>query len=187
MGFGKDNKGAIIRETGTATLGTLAQNTALAIGSAVTTNLQSPFRILKTQVFAAIEEISASAQDKSTGSGLLLGIANGELTVAEIAEAFTVDGPTDRNERLQQEKAERGVFLIGMFKPALIAQGAADYSGTTGDTGSHHPNMQLEVVHKQPWTYLDPEAWQFFVYNIGIALNTGGKCKLVATHFGVWV
>jgi len=162
--------GAIIREHQSQALGTLGADVALIIGGGVT--LSEDFRILKSQVSAFVAALTAGE-----GQGLMLGVANGELSVAEIKECLEADGPTDRNDRELVEKAERQVHIIGMYQ--------ADGLGTGGIFLGKQGEPVIE--DKFRWTYSDPEGWNFFVYNAGAALTTGAALTVVATHYGVWV
>ncbi len=107
----------------------------------------------------------------------MLGICNGELSVAEIAEALTVDGPGDRNDRVNQEQAERAVWIIG----TPDATGGGTQFNLKGQNGS------TIIEWKKRWTFSDPEGWDFFIFNLGTALTTGGNANLLATNYGVWV
>ncbi len=172
MGFGKNGTGVIIREQTSKALSTLAANTTILVD----TNdlaIGEDFRMLKSEIAAHIEGLTAGE-----GSGLIFGICNGELSVAEIAEALTNDGPSDRNDRGPQESAERFVKVLSQ-----LDLGQADTKGAfRNDT-----NGPI-IVAKPQWTFSNPEGWNFFVHNDGpSALTTGATMRLLMTHFGVWV
>ncbi len=173
MGFGKGGTGAIIRQNESVSLGTLANNTALKLTNGVT--LTEDFRILKSEIIALYRGLTTGE-----GEGLMLGICNGELSVAEIAEALTVDGPGDRNDRVNQEQAERAVWIIATpgFGTGAVGASQVNLKG---------PNGSTIIEWKKRWTFSDPEGWDFFVFNLGTALTTGGNCNLLATNYGVWV
>ncbi len=172
MGFGKDHKGVILREKQSQALGTLAANTAvLAEGP----NIEEDFRVMKSEVYAVVTGLTAAQ-----GAGLLLGMSNGRLTIAEIAECLNMAGPLGPSDRVRTEFAERQCHIIGALRIPDIAETEAVFEdGVT---------RGQKMVDKFPWTYTDTDGWDFFVWNpSGAGLTTGATMHLQATHFGVWV
>ncbi len=170
MGFGKDGKGAIIKELTTVSLGTLDINVALIFTGPIA--LEENFRILKTQVIAY-----ATGLTSGEGNGLVLGIANGELAASEIEESIEADGPLDRSDRIVQEKAERFTKFVGTARP----------TGTAGELAIVGPEGGSPIEFNLRWTFTDTDSWAWFVYNMGPQLTTGATIRVVATHYGVWV
>jgi len=172
MGFGKDNKGAIIRETiqDEALAGLSAHDAVKFAGPVITED----FRLLKTEVVAMVNALT-----QGQGEGMIFGIANGELTAAEIEEAIEANGPLDRNDRQGQERSERNVKILGVSR----------LDGTSTQTEKQFENVDggLIMVSKHRWTYSNPEGWAWFIYNPGGTLTTGSTLQLSATHYGVWV
>ncbi len=169
MGFGKNNTGVIIRDNSGIALGTLAGETAIV----VTTDISwtEDFRCLKSEIFAMLDGITTGE-----GARLVLGIANGDLTAAQIAECLQADGPGDRNDTVPGERAERPVWIIGAVVGDLVG---ARFVGHNGG-----PLMEW----KKRWTFSNPEGLEFFIYNqSGTALTTGATVRIDATHFGVWL
>ncbi len=170
MGFGKDGKGVIIREDDVESLGALAQFSVVKMDGIT---LREDFRMLKSEIFAHVDVLTAGE-----GQGLLLGIANDDLSAAEIAACIVTDGPTDNSDRIKVETANRNVKLLS----SAILQ---DVAGTSrhffGENGSPM------ITSKHRWTYSNPEGWAFFIFNDGLTLTTGSAVRLVATHFGMWV
>ncbi len=169
MGFGKDGKGALIRESTSLDLGTLGAVTAIKADAALV--IGDDFRLLKSEIMATLERDLGG-----TDEAVLIGIADNELSVAEIAECLVANGPIDRNDNLANERAMRPVWIIGQFRGV-------------GAVETIH--MGLPIIHKgKPWTFSNPEGWTFFAFNpTGAALadtNTP-EVKLFATHYGVWV
>ncbi len=119
-------------------------------------------------MFAFVEGLTAG-----DGEGLTIGIANGELTVAEIAECLIADGPSDRNDRIKQERAERFVKVFGLLNDLQHM--------FVGENGSR----QMQV--KPRWTFSNPEGWDYFIFNAGSALTTGSTAKLLQTSYGLWL
>ncbi len=171
MGFGKDNKGVIVVEQRDEALTTLAGTTVRHFGTklAITENL----RILKTEVQCFVNGPNANEHE-----GLMLGMANGDLTVVEIKEALEAQGPLGPNQRPQAEAAERFVKLVGAIVPQLDATDQR----FVGEGGS--PMMEV----KPRWTFAPVLGWNWFIYNrSNSALTTGSTALLNAKHFGVWV
>ncbi len=170
MGFGKDGTGAIVRENSATALGALAANVTIKLA---TLTLGEDFRILKSEIFSHIEGLTAGQ-----GIGLLLGIANNELSVTEIAAAVNNNGPTDLNDRVSQELSERNVKILSS---ALLLDSGGISRQFIGDDGGP------KTISKHRWTYSNPEGWCFFIHNDGQTLTTGATCRIAATHFGMWV
>ncbi len=169
IGFGKDGKGAIIREDITITLGALAGKTGiLTTNGGLQNGLQEDFRILKTELHG--NEIGITALDEPVELYML----NGELTLAEAEAAIEIDGPQDRNDRVSMELAERWVRYIGKFPDVTGLASAREFV----------PVGKLTAR----WTFSDPEGWNYMAYNnSGANRTTGAVISLKATHYGVWV
>ncbi len=172
MGFGKGNQGIIVRERASQALGTLADGVVILLGGLTPTE---DFRMLKSEVIAYI--IGLTAGDDM--NGLLFGIANGELSVAEIKECLEIAGPLDRNDRDGHEKALRNVKILGAIGQIGETDTVAQFKNENGGP---------TLINKHRWTYNNPEGWSYFLYNnTGSAMITGSTCKLYATNYGVWV
>lgn len=163
MGFGRDGKGVIIREDVDITLGTLAQNTAIkATSGGLGGAMDEDFRMIKSEFNAAFEMQAA-------GDEFYIGIADNELTVAEIAECLAVNGPIAMNDNLGRERAERPVWLLGIF---------------SNNSKNQH---LLPVEFKLRWTFSNDEGWTWFAFNPAAdALTTGAIVNIHAKHYGVW-
>ncbi len=170
MGFGKDGKGVIITEQRSQALSTLAAQTALLIDTKLA--MEEDFRILKAIVHCHIAGLT-------TGEGprLLLGLADGNLTAAQIAEHITAGGPLNPNETPEVERAMRPVFIVG-------AIGGPAATEVFKDIVSNAP----VCISKPRWTFQDGDSWNWFLYNqSGTAMTTGATAFLIAKDFGVWV
>lgn len=162
MGFGKDGKGAIIRESVEIVTGSLAAFTGLKQTSGgIRTLLQSPFRIIKTEYVISIEHALSQT--------IALYLCNDELTASEIEVAIESDGPVDWNQHDEQEVAERYVKMMNII--------GAD------------PQDVRDVISKTiRWTFADPEGWCWYVYNTtSQALSNTVSVRVYATHYGVWL
>ncbi len=168
MGFGKDGKGVIIRERDTITLGALnslavvKQDNPLVIGD--------DFRMIKAQI---LPYLSGATPVENDGP-VIIGIADDELSVTEIAECLVAAGPLDRNDNLANERAMRPVFEIAQLP----------FVDDTSETVQYV--LPLEKVVR--WTFSNPEGWTLFAFNNGgSALTTGGVISLLNKFYGVWV
>lgn len=171
MGFGKNGRGAILRENVLITVGGLAANTGILAngGSRISDNLQDDFRILKTEI--ALSKVDQTSDEAS----LYLYMVDGELTLAEAAASIQNGGPLDRNDNDQRERAERWV------KPICSLQASSDITTAGG------PLYQLPIVVKPGWTFSNPEAWDWMVFNQGATSSGAALVRMFVTHYGVWV
>ena len=171
MGFGKNNTGVIIREQASQAIGTLAANTALIIASGDLT-ITEDFRMLKSEIIAHVDALTSTE-----GEGLILGICNGDLTVAQIAAVMQLDGPSDFSDRDGIEVAERFVKAISQLDTRDLTN--AVFKNENGGP---------IIVIKPRWSFSNTHGWNFFVYNDGAnAFTTGAVVRLIMTHFGVWI
>ncbi len=172
MGFGKDNKGVIMREQASIAIGTLAANTALKVDSGAI-GITEDFRMLKSEICAHLDGITATE-----GEGLMFGICNGELSVSQIAQCLTTDGPKDPSARTEQETAERFVKILSMI----------DNDNDGQNVIFRNENGGPIITAKPRWTFSNQTGWDFFVYNDGgSAFTTGATLRLLMTHYGVWL
>ncbi len=169
MGFGKDGQGVIIRESRSQVLGTLANQTGLLIGTKIAT--VERFRMLKTEVTSSV--IDATAGELG---GLVFGLADGDLTLAEIEAAIEVTGPLGPNDITSTNVAMRPVWFMG---------GITVPPGTDGLFLNEEGGPTMES--KPRWTFASIKSWNFFVYNMGAALTTGATVIIKSKSFGVWV
>ncbi len=171
MGFGKDGKGVIIRRQQTVVLLTLADQAALFIGSKLA--IADDFRMLKTECFCTLR--GGTAGDVG---GLLFGLADADLTPAEVAAGIAANAPTDANDQVGSDLAERPSWLFGALVP--------DSSGTAGNFVGIDGSPML--VLKPRWTFGTTKSWAMFIYNnTGSALTTGASVDLIEKSFGVWI
>ncbi len=159
-----------MRQRDSVTLLTLGAVTAIRQDNPLT--WLEDFRLLKSEYFLSLEGATFVSGD----GPLIFGIADGKLTVAEIAAALTVDGPLGRQDTINRELAERPVWPLAQI----------DFAAQPGDNSD--PSHMPLVVTKPRWTFSNPDGFVYFVYNMGSgALTTGGILFVQATHFGVWV
>lgn len=170
MGFGKDHKGAMVRQSIQSALATLASDTGLNIGT--DPPLTADFRMLKWEGEAIIEGLTAGE-----ATGLSLYLADGELSLGEIEACLENDGPNGPNEQGESAIAERFVKLV-----ATVVGGKADTKVRfVGPDGG--PVFSV----KPRWTFAHTTSWTWLVYNHSGQLTTGATLKLMGTAFGVWI
>ncbi len=176
MGFGKDGMGVIVHEQTNVTLGALA-----ALDLAIATSgvsLDKDFRILKTECVATLTAVTSLE-----GAGLLLYMAQGELTDALIEENIEQNGPLSPGDRDQIEIADRWVKRVAV---------------SSNDTVNNTERSMLNgyggpmITFTPRWTFRRRRTaadggWNWAVYNNGATLTTGTICRILATHYGVWV
>ncbi len=164
MGFGKDGKGQILWSRSSFTVGVLAALDLAANGDGYT-SLEEDFRILRTDYY-----ISFAPQ--AVADILLIGMADGGLTAAEIEEAIE-SRPQDLNDYPANEQVMRPVWPVEILGDASAGAGPVTVKGTVNPK----------------WTFKSPEGWQWWIYNTSAAAatTTGGIVTIIAKHFGVWV
>ncbi len=174
MGFGKDGKGAILRESPTMALGTLAANAGLIMtgGNSIGTDMLERFRILKSKIYAHLE----GAIFVSGDGPVALYLVDGDLDLAEFEAGLELAGPDGPNDRVVAEKVERWSMFIGMMN--FVEENTAAGSMLNG-------GLAVEVTPR--WTFARAKAWNWIAYNEGQALTTGCILNVRAKHFGVWV
>ncbi len=169
MGFGKDGKGVILRENRSQALGTLNNNVAILVGTALVT--LERFRMIKGTIIAGVTGLTSAE-----GTGLQLYLADGDLTVAEVEATIEANGPLGPNDIVAMDLAERPVWHFGTVDREVGIEAVFENM-----TGGH--NME-ETIR---WTFARTKAWNWVVYNLGNGLTTGAQVNIRAKHFGVWV
>ncbi len=176
MGFGKDGKGVIVHEQTVITLAGLAgQDLALANSAVV---LDHDFRILKTELTAVLTGITSLE-----GAGLILYMAEAELTAAQIEANIELNGPIAPRDTDAMEIASRWVRRV-----------AVSGNDTVNNTerAMYNDKGGAIITVTPRWTFhrrrtATDGGWNWSIYNDGVTLTTGAVCRILATHFGVWV
>ncbi len=169
MGFGKDGKGIIIREQRSQALGALASGAGILLGTA--TAILERFRVLRSETFATISSLTSGE-----GTGLLIGIADGDFTIQEIEGAIEANGPLGPNDKDTADKADRLVLLLGAVDRETGTEAIFE-----NEMGGHI------LVAKPRWTFARTKGWNYFVYNLGDTITTGATVRICTKQFGVWV
>ncbi len=172
MGFGKDGKGVIIRESRTQALGTLAQDVGIIVGTKIAT--LERFRMLKSICYAGLTGLTATE-----GQQLMLYLADGNFTIGEINACINNQGPFGPNDEVEEELSERMVVLVG-------AVSGVDIGGVQAHIHDMNTNAPV-CVAKPRWTFARTKSWNWVIFNRGAALTTGSSARILAKNFGVWV
>ncbi len=135
--------------------------------------MQDDFRLIKMEYTFWVDGATFVVAD----GPLSLWIANGELNLGEIEESIEVQGPVDRNDRLNMERAERYVTQLGVLPFVEASSGVRPLFPMDGSVAE-------KTIR---WTFSNPEGWVFCVYNEGTGLTTGGVVHMRAKHYGVWL
>ncbi len=176
MGFGKDGKGAIVKEQTNLSLGALAgQDTVLASSSVV---LDADFRILKSEITCVLRGMTSLE-----GQGLKLYMTNGSLSSTEVEESIEQNGPLRRGDPVAEAIAERWVRQVGITVGPTVNETERVFRGE-GNSGL--------MTIKPRWTFQrgrtgSEGGWNWVIYNSGVSITAGGSGDLVATHYGVWL
>ncbi len=161
---------AIIKERSDITLGALSGEDVAAIAGPV---LTMGYRIIKTVWTGVAVGITAGE-----GSGLILGIANNDLTAAQIEASLEAQGPLFRGDRNLEELSNRFTKIVGQSVPVL---GAVELAFVGPEGGA-----PVSTILR--WSFpLGTSGWKWFIYNLGTGLTTGGTMRIMATHYGVWL
>ncbi len=171
MGFGKDGKGVIIVESRTQALLTLANATGILIGTKLDT--VERFRMLKAKIICNLRSMTGME-----GNRLVLYLADGDLTLAEIEQMIEGNGPLGPNDVVGMERAERPVFPVSAVFDCSGADPIA--SGSTN-------NSTMITTLEPRWTFAPTKSWNWVLYNNGIALTTAMTATIRIKSFGVWV
>ncbi len=171
MGFGKDGKGVILRQSLTATIGTLAAATGLIIGTALA--IDTDFRMLKAEILATITGVTAGELN-----ALALYLVDGDFTLAEFEASLESNGPVGPNDSVNAALAERWTKFCG----AVVH---SDVSTALIFTDRDSGGSLLKIMPR--WTFQRVKSWNWILYNAGEAPTTGATMRLKAKCFGVWV
>ncbi len=169
MGFGKDGKGVIFRQSLSQALGTLDNAAGILIGTKPA--ILERFRIIKSEAWSTINALTSGE-----GVGIILGLADGDFSISEIEQAIETNGPLGPNDLPNAAQAERFIMFVGMTDGEV---------GTTQVFENEKGGHSMENTVR--WTFARTKSWNWFAYNLGDQLTTGSTLVLRAKSFGVWV
>jgi len=160
-----------IRQNDTIELLTLANGAWIYQGN--TLPLDEDFHMVKAQIRACMINHTAGEVP------LLIAMASGDLTVAEIAEAWAANGPSNRSDRIPKERAERPLWILtqfGSFTDELLLN---EHGG---------PVLDFPPKGMKGWTFSNDTGWGLVVgNNSGAGLTTGTIIRFTADYFGRWL
>ncbi len=176
MGFGKDGKGVIVHEQESFALAGLAGQAFVQSDSAVL--LDMDFRILKTDLTAVLTGMTSLE-----GVGLQLYMSEGELTAAQAEANIELNGPLRMGDKDAEEIASRWVRRIGITTGPTVNETERVFRNEHGGA---------LISYTPRWTFRRARTataggWNWGVYNNGVTITTGATCRILATHYGVWV
>ncbi len=168
-----NSTGIIVSEGRNQALGTLGASVAILIGTKLA--MTSRFRCLKAEVIAQIDGSAAGEEAR-----ILFGLAHGDMTVAEIANALVQNGPIDSSLLSEHDAAKKPVWIAGAFESGGYTPGGQICKGKDG-------SVLMSV--KPRWTFpKEGVGWNWFAFNFSNdALTTGSNLAFQAKHFGLWV
>ncbi len=169
MGFGKDGKGAMLRQHQQMALATLANDAGIILGTKPPIN--DDFRMLKWEGVCTIENCT-----NGEAGALSLWMVDGDLSLAEAMAALDSNAPTDLNDNPGEAVASRFVKLI-----AVLVGDTGDERTFIGRNGS--PVLELPIR----WTFASTKSFNFLIVNDGDQLTTGCIVNLRGTAFGVFI
>ncbi len=175
MGFGKDGKGAIVKEQTSITLGALAGQGYAQVNSGVL--LDMDFRILRSDITCVVNGLTSTE-----GNGLILYMSQGDLTSAEAEVNIEQNGPNRLGDKILEEVASRWVRRVGITQGAEVVTEHVFLNKYGGGLLELEPRWTF----RRGRTAVDG-GWNWGVYNDGTILTTGATARILATHYGVWV
>ncbi len=171
MGFGKDGRGQILYDKIEITLGALAADDVIS-NTGRSASWTEDFRIFKSEYY-----LNYTPADNSEGP-ILVGIADGALSAAEIEEALE-SSPAEANDAPAIEFAQRAVWPLEIFNISGFA-GTAEVSNEGFLTAKGEKNLR--------WTFSDQDGYVAWALNLSDSvLTTGGKVFMFLKNFGMWV
>ncbi len=176
MGFGKDGKGAIVKENTSITLLGLAGQDNVQVNSSVA--IDSDFRILKSDITAV-----ARGMTSLEGQGLILYMSEGDIDGSLVEANIELSGPLSMGDRDNEEIAGRWVRRVGITVGPTVNE-------TERVFRNEHGGGLLSL--KPRWTFrrrrtATEGGWNWDVYNSGVTITTGATVQILCTHYGVWV
>lgn len=118
----------------------------------------------------------------TTEHNLLYGLADSSLTEAEIEEFVEHDGPANRGQSVEIEKARRKVIMLGTLDPSGMTAGSSTIS-------KFHRRAEIRLsVYNEGTATLGTNGLYFWIYNAGgSALTTGSLVRVIATMYARWM
>ncbi len=152
-------------------LGALATKALVAIPTAEVTRERMWLSSVKGSW--ALKDLTLSADD----GPVLVGLAHGDYSAAEIEEFIENTGSWDEGDLVQQEVGKRKVRIVGTFR----ALGAVAESEQTFVLNEGRP-----ITTKCGWILTTGKAIDFWAYNMGTGTLITGSFLHVYGHANLW-
>ncbi len=136
------------------------------------------FRILRSDITAV-----AVAVTSLEGQGLILYMAEGDLSDAQMEANIEQSGPQRLGEQVEEEIASRWVRRVAITIGPTVNETERVFRNKYGGG----------LLDLEPrWTFrrgrtATEGGWNWGVYNDGVTITTGATMHILATHYGVWV
>jgi len=106
----------------------------------------------------------------------LFGIFNTDLTLAELEQYLELNGPLTPNDLTNKEIASRGKFIrtLGLITPHADGKTASAYVNNQSLSGLKYSESG------------EGAGWSWFIYNRGLAMQTGATWAIWASVFVQW-
>ncbi len=157
-----------VRETVSITLGTLSADDV--VGQNGLTMLQGGF-ITTTDIAWVISGLTAGE-----GEGLFLGIADQQLSDAEIEESLEANGPTFSKQEPQAPRADRRVRTLGLIGPQAL-----NLTPTNTVFAGFMAKAETRLAFSE-----DGASWKWFVQSLAVGTTTGASVSIQASHNVRW-
>ncbi len=160
--FSDNSMASIIWDELSVNLSTAISGAAVGVNSRIDASRLQGFRILKSQVFVALKDITE-------GEGPILIVMAHDLTATEVEETLGAD-PQRSGDPDLEARAMRPVWPVGLLMETV--------GGKT----------VLEKEMKIGWSFPEGTILKFYAINRDNAtLTTGASMNVTAKHFGVWL
>ncbi len=160
-----NSKFQVIPVNATIALGTLASETALLQNLTI---LQDDFWAQSADLIWAIHDLTPG-QDP-----IAVGLANGDLSVAEVKEALNAS-PVSRSDIVARERARRPIRKVGQFS----SQDASSSSNRLNDGKAIRTTVKMYMAE-------GTELNAFAFNQSGAALTTGAIVRVWGDIYGEW-
>lgn len=162
--FSDNSMSGIVWDDIVITTGALAAATFVSSNSKIDANRLQGFRVLKTEYFGAVRNMT-------TGQGPLLLCLVHDLSNAEMAETMA-GNPQRSHDPSESEKARRPIWPLEVLMPNSDGDG----------------NIVFKGVATIGWSIPEGTALKWAILNMDSGvLTTGPVVAVTAKHFGVWL
>jgi len=152
-------------------LGALATKSLVAIPTAETASE----RLYNSSIVAtwSLKDLAITVDD----GPILVGLAHGDYTAAEIEEVLENAGSWDEGNLVQQEVARRKVRIVGSFRATAAGAEAVQ---------TYVLNQGRPIRTKTGWILTTGKPIDFWAYNMGSGSLTTGANLHIYGHANLW-